>query len=105
MLFVGRTEQRTDVERELRSSIADAVEDRIAAGEQRVAAERAVLEGLGEPTRLAAGYTGRPLYLIGPDVFPVYRHILRTLVSVVVPIVAAVLITVESPAVPATSTA
>lgn len=87
--------QRADVERELRPSIADAVEDRVAAGEERVSAEKAVLEGLGEPTRLATGFTGRPLYLIGPDVFLIYRHILATLVGVIVPIMALVLTTVE----------
>jgi hypothetical protein len=32
--------KRADVERELRSSIADAVEERVAAGEDRLAAER-----------------------------------------------------------------
>ena len=52
--------KRADVERELRSSIADAVEDRVANGEDRDAAEKAVLEGLGDPARLAAGMTGTP---------------------------------------------
>ncbi len=79
--------QRTDVERELRSSIADAVEDRASAGEDRDAAERAVLNGLGDPTRLAAGIAGRPLHLIGPDLFVEYRQLLVMLLSIVVPIV------------------
>ena len=57
--------QHADVERELRSSIADAVEERVAAGEDRLAAERTVLEGLGDPAQLAAAYTGRAAYLIG----------------------------------------
>ncbi len=82
--------QRADVERELRSSIADAVEDRVAAGEERAAAEKAVLEGLGNPSVLAAGYSGRPMYLIGPDLFPAYRHIVVMLTSIAVPIVALV---------------
>jgi hypothetical protein len=82
--------QRPDVEAELRSSITDAVEDRVAAGEERAAAEKAVLEGLGNPTRLAAGITGRPLYLIGPDLFLEYRQLLILLISIVVPIVAVV---------------
>jgi hypothetical protein len=82
--------QKADVERELRSSIADAVEDRVSGGEDRVAAETAVLEGFGDPTRLAAGITGRPLYLIGPDLFLVYRRLLVTLLSLVVPVVAVV---------------
>ena len=79
--------QRTDVERELRSSIDDAVEDRVASGEARDAAETAVLEGLGDPARLSAGITGRPLFLIGPDLFIAYRHLLVTLLGIVVPIV------------------
>lgn len=86
--------QRADVERELRSSIADAVEDRVTAGEDRSAAERAVLEGLGDPATLAAGYAGRPMYLIGPELFPVYRHVLTMLLPIAIPIVAVVLTTV-----------
>jgi hypothetical protein len=79
--------QRTDVEGELRSSIADAVEDRAAAGEDRAAAEKAVLEGLGNPVRLASEYAGRPLHLIGPELYLVWRHLLVRLVAIVVPIV------------------
>ena len=78
--------QRADVETELKSSIADAIDDRIQAGEEPGAAERAVLEGLGDPTLLAAGMTGRPMYLIGPDLFPDYRRLLTLLIGVVVPI-------------------
>jgi hypothetical protein len=87
--------KRADVERELRSSIADAVEDRVAAGEDPVAAETAVLEGLGNPAHLAAGITGRPMYLIGPELFPVYRRLLALLLSIVVPIVGVVQAAVE----------
>jgi hypothetical protein len=83
--------QRADVDRELTSSIADAVEDRVAGGEARAAAERDVIEGLGEPSRLAASYSGRPLHLIGPELFPVYRHVLVMLLSISLPIVALVL--------------
>ena len=83
--------KRIDVERELRSSIADALEDRVGAGEDRVAGEKAVLEGLGDPVRLAAGIAGRPLYLIGPDLFVEYRQLLVMLLTIVVPIVAIVL--------------
>jgi len=83
--------QRADVERELRSSIADAVEDRLTAGEDRAEAETAVLEGLGDPVRLAAGLAGRPLYLIGPGLFVEYRQLLIMLLSVVIPIVGIVL--------------
>jgi hypothetical protein len=87
--------QRPDVQRELRSSIADAVEDRVANGEDRVAAETAVLEELGNPTRLAGGMTGRPMYLIGPELFLAYRYILFLLLGIVVPIVGVVEALVE----------
>ena len=87
--------QRADVERELRSSIADAIEDRTSAGEEHADAEKAVLEGLGDPTRLAAGITGRPLYLIGPDLFVQYRRLLVMLLSVVMPIVGVVQVAVQ----------
>jgi hypothetical protein len=86
--------QRTDVERELRSSIADALEDRASAGEDRVVAEKAVLEGLGDPVRLAAGIAGRPLYLIGPDLFVEYRQLLVMLLSITMPIVGIVQVAV-----------
>lgn len=83
--------QRADVERELRGAIDDAVEDRVNAGEPPDSAERAVLEGLGDPARLAAGITGKPLHLIGPDLFIPYRNLLLTLLSIVMPIVGIVL--------------
>ena len=87
--------QRADVDRELRSSIADALEDHVANGEDRAAAEVAVLEELGDPTRLASGMTGRPLYLVGPELFPAYRYVLFLLLAIVVPIVGIVEAAVE----------
>ena len=87
--------QRDDVARELRSSVADAIEDRVTAGEDPLAAEKSVLEGLGDPARFAAGLTGRPLYLIGPDLFVEYRQLLRLLLGIVVPIVGVVAAAVD----------
>lgn len=86
---------RADVERELRSSIADAIEERVASGEDGAAAERAVLEGLGDPAQLAAAYTGRPTYLIGPELFPLYRQFVPRLIAVVVPLAAVVMAAVK----------
>lgn len=77
--------KRVDVERELRSSISDAVEERVGAGDGVDAAERAVLEGLGDPARLAAGYTGQPSHLIGPELFPLWRRFLTRVLLVAVP--------------------
>lgn len=87
--------QRSDVERELRSSIGDAIDDRSAAGEERAASERAVLEGLGDPARLAASMTGKPNFLIGPELYPHWRRLLGLLLSIVVPIVGVALFVVE----------
>jgi hypothetical protein len=79
--------KRTDIDRELRASIADEVDARVAAGETPEAAERAVLTDLGEPMRLAAGYAGRPLALIGPDLYVDYVRLLKLLLVIVLPIV------------------
>ena len=87
--------QRGDVERELSSAIADAVEDRVAAGEERKGAETAVLDGLGDPARLAAGITGRPAYLIGPDLFFEYQRVLVSPILLAVPIVGLVRAAIE----------
>lgn len=87
--------QRADVEGDLRASVTDAIEDRVAAGEDRAAAERSVLDGLGNPARLAAEYAGRPLHLIGPELFLVYRDLLVRLASVTLPIVLVVLTAVQ----------
>jgi hypothetical protein len=81
--------KRLDIDRELRASIADDVDARVASGEQPAAAERAVLLDLGEPARLAASYTGRTLALIGPDLYPGYVGLLKLLYIVVLPIATA----------------
>lgn len=80
--------QRSDVDAELRASIADAVDARVDQGESAEQAERQVLNELGDPSRLAASYSDRRLYLIGPDLFLDYRRVLIALLSVVVPLVA-----------------
>jgi hypothetical protein len=82
--------QRPDIERELRASIADAVDDRLEAGTEPSEAEVAVLTDLGDPVRLAAGYADRPLHLIGPALFVDYTRLLSALLVTVVPAVAGV---------------
>lgn len=78
--------QRHDVERELRTTIEDMVDARVHAGlRDRVTAEREVLLELGDPMRLAAGYAGRPLYLIGPGAYPQWRRVTTRLLATVVP--------------------
>jgi hypothetical protein len=82
--------QRTDIERELRAAIADAVDDRLAAGGDAGEAEAAALTELGDPARLAAGYADRPLQLVGPALYLDYVRLLTTLLATVVPAVAAI---------------
>lgn len=81
-------EQRPDIDRELRSLIGDMVDDRVAAGEPLEAAERAVLDELGDPIPMAARYTEHPRALIGAELFPAYVRTLRLVATVVVPLVA-----------------
>ncbi|MEE1619604.1 permease prefix domain 1-containing protein [Brachybacterium sp. J153] len=74
---------REDVRAELGTSIADAIESRIEQGEERGAAERAVLTDLGDPARLAAGFADLRLQLIGPRHYLTWRRLLILLESIV----------------------
>jgi hypothetical protein len=82
--------QRPDIDKELRASIADAIDDHIEAGGDSDAAERAALTTLGDPARLAAGYANSPLHLIGPALYLDYVRLLTSLLAIVLPIVAGV---------------
>lgn len=75
-----------DVARELRGSIEDTVEDRVAGGEDPEAAELETILGLGDPDVLAREYGGRPNHLIGPAYFPAWVRLVRLLLVVLVPI-------------------
>ncbi|WP_035859149.1 permease prefix domain 1-containing protein [Cryptosporangium arvum] len=92
--------QRTDIDRELRASIDDAVDARIEAGEDHDAAVDATLRELGDPRRLADQYADRPQYLLGPDLYPVWRGIMKMLYTIVLPIVVVVLAGIQAVADP-----
>jgi hypothetical protein len=77
---------RTDIDRELRASIGDAIDARLARGESREDAEVAVLTELGDPTRLAGEYSGPPQYLIGPSVYHSYIRTLGIVLAFFVPV-------------------
>ena len=66
---------RPELEREIRALIADTVDAKAADGTLDAdAAERAALTELGDPGALASRYTtGRADYLLGPNVYPVWR--------------------------------
>jgi len=87
--------KRLDIDRELRATIADDVDARVASGEDAAAAEHAVLLELGEPGALAASYTGRTLGLIGPELYPGYVGLLKMLYLIVLPLVTVVYFVVQ----------
>lgn len=61
--------QRADIASELRAAILDSIDAQVASGADPDEAERTVLTELGDPERLAADYTERPLQLIGPRLY------------------------------------
>ena len=73
--------QRKDIERELRASIADSIDERRERGMPQPQAERDALAELGDPVLLAADYTDRPTSLIGPHHYGSYRRMLGILVT------------------------
>lgn len=78
-----------DVARELRGTLADAVEDKVAAGLDPERAEHEAVAELGDPDVLAREYDGRPHHLIGPSTYPEYVRLLKVLFPVILPLVAA----------------
>lgn len=86
--------QRADLDRELRASIADSVDDRVAAGASATSAEHDALLELGDPIVLTARYAGRPLHLVGPALYADWKRLLTVVEFIVVPIVFAVLVVV-----------
>jgi len=74
---------RGDLSTELEASIGDAIDARVDSGEPRIEAERAVLNDLGDPDKLAAGYTDRPTFLIGPRYYFEWWRLLKLLLWIV----------------------
>ena len=90
--------RRGDIGTELRGSIEDMIEARIAEGYSAEVAERTVLTELGEPERLASEYTDKALFLIGPKYFLVWKKLTLNLllwVPAVVGVVVAVVKTLD----------
>lgn len=83
--------QRADIDKELRASIADAVDARVEAGEHPAEAERTTLTELGDPGKLAGEYAGRPNWLVGPKYYSYWVSLLKLLAATVLPVVFIVL--------------
>lgn len=77
---------KPDVARELRGTLDEVIEGRIATGESPADAEYGALADLGDPDVLAREYAGRPHHLIGPDMYPDYVRLLKVLFLVVAPL-------------------
>ncbi len=70
---------REDIGLELRSSIEDMLSDD--PSEEEI---KGTLEKLGNPATLAASYRDKPMYLIGPNVYDPYIHILKIVIPIVI---------------------
>jgi hypothetical protein len=74
--------QRDTLRRELAERIADTIDARVAGGATPADAEYATLTELGHPARLAADYLDRPLQLIGPRSYLLWRRLIRLVVPI-----------------------
>lgn len=81
--------QRTDLCRELAERIADTIDAKAEEGMSPGEAEYATLSELGDPEILAATYLDRPLHLIGPQNYPLWRRLVRLLAPLVAILAAA----------------
>lgn len=80
-------DQRSEVDRELRTAIDDAIDNRVEMGEATEQAEVAVLNDLGDPDRLASEYSGKPLALIGPRYYLAWIRLTKRLLVTIPPLV------------------
>ncbi|MGO2816014.1 MAG: HAAS signaling domain-containing protein, partial [Brevibacterium aurantiacum] len=81
-------DSRGDIAAEIKATIDDMVEDRLGdlehpADEQTAAAEREVLEELGDPAQLSREYTNSSQHLIGPKSYPVFIWAIRWVLPLV----------------------
>ena len=100
---VGRylsRKNRADIQAELRSLLVDTLEARVE-GEATEEDVLALLKEFGQPAKVAASYRPESQYLIGPELFPIFRTVvgIALLVMVVVRVVlfAVVLFTNQDP--------
>ena len=74
---VGRQlprKQRADIQVELKSTLVDTLEDRVE-GEPSQEDEIKLLKEFGPPRKVAASYWPQGQYLIGPNLFPLFRMV------------------------------
>ncbi|MCR8656163.1 HAAS signaling domain-containing protein [Paenibacillus endoradicis] len=76
--------QREEIEKELRGLIEDMREDHASEGRTEEEIVEAVLNELGSPYELAAGYRGYKRYLIGPELIESYLIVLKVVLFSIV---------------------
>jgi hypothetical protein len=75
--------QRADIEKEIRSTLEDMLEERNQGKGQASEAEVvALLKEYGEPRKVAESYIG-PRYLIGPRLYPTFELVVKIVLAVV----------------------
>ena len=83
---VGRhlsRKNRADIQVELKSTLVDTLEDRVA-GEPSQEDEIQLLKEFGPPQKVAASYWPQGQYLIGPSLFPLFRMVVAIALTVFV---------------------
>ncbi len=73
--------QRADIEKELKSTLEDMLEERNQAPVRDEAAVNALLKEYGEPRKVEESYIG-PRYLIGPRLYPTFELVLKIVLTV-----------------------
>ncbi|HUG33728.1 MAG TPA: hypothetical protein VMJ90_03080 [Anaerolineales bacterium] len=73
--------QRADIEREIRSTLLDMLEERDQASHENEAAVIALLKEYGAPRKVAESYVG-PRYLIGPRIYPTFELVVKIVLAV-----------------------
>lgn len=89
------TNQRADIEKELRGLIEDMLEEQLQGREATDEDVQQVLAELGDPREMANRYRDAKQYLIGPELFSSYLSVLK-IVIIAVSIAFAVLFCIES---------
>lgn len=74
--------QRADIEKEIRSTLMDMLEERGQASLENEAVVVALLKEYGEPRKVAESYIG-PRHLIGPRLYPTFELILKIVMAAV----------------------
>jgi hypothetical protein len=72
--------QRADIEKEIRSTLEDMLEEREQASLKDEAAVIQLLKEYGEPRKVAESYIG-PRYLIGPRIYPTFELIVKIVMA------------------------